>query len=121
VRSLADLDPAVSQEVLRVVAEALENVHRHAGARRVVVDLDGAGDAVSVRVGDDGTGFDPAAVPARRFGVVGMRERAEGLGGTLDVHSTRGEGTLVTLRIPLPVGTDVAPQPHDDARQELPA
>lgn len=121
VRSLVDLDPAVSQEVLRVVAEALENVHRHACARRVVVDVDGDGDAVSVRVCDDGTGFDPAALPARRFGVVGMRERAEELGGTLDVHSTRGEGTLVTLRIPLPVRAGAAPQRHDDAPQELPA
>lgn len=121
VRSLADLDPGVSQEVLRVVAEALENVHRHACARRVVVDVDGDGDAVSVRVGDDGTGFDPTALPARRFGVVGMRERAEELGGTLDVRSTRGEGTLVTLRIPLPVLPGAAPQRHDDAREELPA
>ena len=122
VRSLADLDPAVTQEVLRVVAEALENVRRHAGACKVVVDVDGDGDQVAVRIGDDGAGFDATAVPARRFGVVGMRERAAALGGTLDVDSTPGEGTVVTLRIPLDVrASSPAPQHNDVAPQEVPA
>ena len=101
VRSLADLDPGVTQEVMMVVAEALENVRRHAGAGRAVVAVNGDGDEVTVRIGDDGAGFDPAVVPGRRFGVVGMRERAEALGGVLDVDSAPGEGTTVTLRIPL--------------------
>jgi signal transduction histidine kinase len=109
VRSLADLDPAVTQEVMMVVAEALENVRRHAGAGRAVVGVNGDGDAVTVRIGDDGAGFDPAAVPGRRFGVVGMRERAEALGGALDVDSAPGEGTTVTLRIPLDLPATSAP------------
>jgi signal transduction histidine kinase len=121
VRSLADLDPAVTQEVMMVVAEALENVRRHAGAGRAVVEVNGDGEAVTVRIGDDGSGFDPAAVPARRFGVVGMRERAEQLGGSLDVASTPGQGTLVTLRIPLQVTARNGPRRSDDAAQEVPA
>jgi signal transduction histidine kinase len=128
VRSLADLDPGSTQEVLHVVAEALENVRRHAGPCTVAVDVNGDGDEVAVRVGDDGAGFDPTVVPGRRYGVVGMRERAVVLGGTLDVDSTPGEGTLVTLRLPL-VRTAVPARPHPQApahpqvpaQQEVPA
>ena len=70
-------------------------------------------------MGDDGAGFDPAAVPPRRYGVVGMRERAAELGGRLTVDSTPGEGTLVTLRIPLHPAT-AAPAPRRSA-QGVPA
>jgi signal transduction histidine kinase len=119
VRSLADLDPAVTQEVLQVVGEALENVHRHARAGKTLVDVDGDGDEVTVRVGDDGAGFDPAGVPPRHYGLVGMHERAAELGGTLTVDSTPGEGTLVTLRIPLHLA---APAPAGRrTAQEVPA
>jgi signal transduction histidine kinase len=72
-----------------------------------------------VRVGDVGAGFDPTVVPGRRYGVVGMRERAVVLGGTLDVDSTPGAGTLVTLRIPLDVIAARRPQQNDAA--EVPA
>jgi signal transduction histidine kinase len=53
-----------------------------------------------VSVIDDGTGFDPARVPADHFGLLGMRERADGLGGHLDVAASPGEGTAVTLQVP---------------------
>ena len=97
-----ELDPDAVHELAQIVGEALENVHRHAGASHVVVGVrDGLLPAtLEVAVVDDGTGFDPARVPADHFGLVGMRERADGLGGHLDVAAAPGEGTAVTLRIP---------------------
>jgi signal transduction histidine kinase len=101
--NLADLDAEVSHEVLLVVAEALENVQRHADASTVEVSLDSLGgdaDEVRLRVADDGRGFDPRQIPAKHFGVVGMRERAAAIGGRLEVDSAPGSGTTVTLVIP---------------------
>lgn len=100
VTNLADLDPAVTREVLLIVGESLENVRRHAQARRVVVDVDGSEQSVVVRITDDGRGFDVTRTPKKRFGLVGMRERARTVGGQLELASERGKGTTVTLRIP---------------------
>lgn len=100
VRDLADLDPGVTHEVLLIVGESLENVRRHSRAGRVLVDLDGTEQDVTVQVADDGAGFDPDHVGGRRFGVLGMRERAESVGAELTMSSAMGEGTTVTLRIP---------------------
>jgi signal transduction histidine kinase len=108
VRNLADLEPAVSHEILQVVGEALENVHRHAGAQRVIVELDSAGETVAVRVADDGAGFEPGRVPARHYGLLGMRERAAALGGHLSVESARGQGTTVGLLVPLHANAEAA-------------
>ena len=100
--SAPELDPDAVHELAQIVGEALENVHRHAGASHVTVGVrDGLLPAtVEVAVVDDGGGFDPTRVPADHFGLVGMRERADGLGGHLDVAAAPGEGTAVTLRIP---------------------
>jgi PAS domain S-box-containing protein len=87
----------------RIVQEALNNVAKHARARNVVVLLQRRADDVWLTVEDDGAGFDTEQVlPARdrRLGVVGMRERASLLGGTLDVESKPGQGTTVVARIP---------------------
>jgi signal transduction histidine kinase len=88
----------VETAVYRLVQEALTNVAKHARATRVdvsVVEHDGQ---VSVRVRDDGRGFDPAERTAG-FGLTGMRERAELAGGSLRVESTRGRGTVVSARL----------------------
>lgn len=106
VTSLADLDPQVTREILLIVEESLENVHRHARANRVVVDVDGSEQTVDVRVTDDGLGFDTAQVPRKRYGLVGMRERAESIGGRLEVASRDGGGTTVTLRMPTTQGQE---------------
>lgn len=100
--SAPELDPDAVHELAQIVGEALENVHRHAGASHVTVGVrDGLLPAtVEVAVVDDGSGFDPTRVPADHFGLLGMRERADGLGGHLDVAAAPGEGTAVTLRIP---------------------
>jgi signal transduction histidine kinase len=88
--------------LLRGAQEALANVRRHASASAVVLRLSrvGAGEAaqVSVHVEDDGVGFDPAAAPG--VGLAGLRDRAEQVGGTVDVVSVPGEGTRVTVRVP---------------------
>jgi PAS domain S-box-containing protein len=93
-----------STALYRITMEALNNVARHARAKNVSVLLDGRTDRVSVIVEDDGVGFATAEVKAdqRCLGIVGMRERAALLGGSLDVESRLGAGTTVVARIPTP-------------------
>ena len=93
------LPPRVEAALYRICQEALTNVARHAGAERVNVQLVATAERVRLSVEDDGRGFDAAEVPADRHGLVGMRERAEMLGGTLEV---RGDaGTRIEATVPL--------------------
>lgn len=92
--------------LFRIVAEALHNAQRHALARRVAVSLEVAEGEVVCEVEDDGQGFDPAPLLARRqvtrhFGLAGMKERAELLGGTFELESAPGQGTRLRVRLPL--------------------
>jgi signal transduction histidine kinase len=80
-----------------VVSEALANVARHAGASAVHVDVDAAGDVIRLAVRDDGGG---GADPARGSGLVGLKDRAEAIGGTLSVRSRPGEGTTLLAELP---------------------
>jgi signal transduction histidine kinase len=84
--------------LLRGAQEALANVRRHACASAVVLRVGRVGDVVAVHVEDDGVGFDPAA--ATGVGLAGLRDRAEEVGGALDVASAPGRGTRVTVRVP---------------------
>ncbi|MEW2625806.1 GAF domain-containing sensor histidine kinase [Streptomyces sp. NPDC048106] len=95
--------PAAQEEaVLRVAQEALHNALRHAHAERVDVSVARRGPGAVLRVGDDGDGFDPAAVrrAGRHLGLVSMRDRASGVGGTLTVESAPGKGTVIELEVP---------------------
>jgi signal transduction histidine kinase len=88
---------------LRVVQEAIANVVKHAAAHtvRVRLDFDPRGMRVSVR--DDGRGFtvDPEThTYGGHWGLLGMRERAARVGGTISVRSARGEGTEIVLAAP---------------------
>ena len=92
----------------RVLQEALTNVTRHAGARRVRVRLERDETTVELRVRDDGVGFEPGAVhrgataaKRRSLGLQGMRERAALLGGAVHLESKPGKGTMITARIPV--------------------
>ena len=100
------LHPDVEVTILRAAQEALANARRHAGARRATVTLTYFDDEVSLDVVDDGRGFDPGSIgapgPAGGHGLPGMRERAERLGGHLEVESAPGEGTTVALALPAP-------------------
>jgi two-component system, NarL family, sensor kinase len=94
--------PRVEVALYRVCQEALTNVAHHAGAVSASVRLVATPEAVRLVVEDDGCGFDPSRVEGDRQGLVGMRERVEMLGGTLDVHSTPGgAGTRVEAAVPL--------------------
>jgi len=88
--------------LLRGAQEALANVRRHASATAVVLRVSrggvGGSAQVSVHVEDDGVGFDPAAVAG--VGLAGLRDRAEQVGGAVDVASAPGRGTRVTVRVP---------------------
>ncbi|MGY1824517.1 sensor histidine kinase [Geodermatophilus sp. SYSU D00079] len=86
--------------LLRGAQEALTNVRRHAAATAVVIRLSRVAGQVSVHVEDDGVGFDPSSVYGA--GLEGLRGRVEQVGGTVDVASSPGTGTRVTVRVPGP-------------------
>jgi signal transduction histidine kinase len=90
----------------RILQEALKNVEKHARARHVTVRLRQQGAFVQLAIKDDGIGFDPDHHPAKRKGKGGldlfsMQERANYLGGALDVESALGKGTTIRAQIPL--------------------
>jgi PAS domain S-box-containing protein len=99
-----ELPEEVSVELLRILQEALTNARRHSGARNVEVRLRVEGEALVAAVIDDGRGFHSASTRTG-VGLVGMGERVEGLGGKIEVSSRPGEGTKVTVKVPLGGGT----------------
>jgi two-component system NarL family sensor kinase len=96
----AGLPPAVAGGLYRIAQQAVVNAMRHANARRIVVRLVRSERGVRLRIEDDGSGFEPTEVPSDRFGLVGMRERARLLGGTLTVESGRDAGTAIDVVLP---------------------
>ncbi len=97
----AELDASVETTTYRIVQESLTNVARHAEATSVEISIVADDDAIRLRVTDDGQGFDVGGVGPRRRGLVGMRERVELLGGTLQLQSAPGEGTRVEVLLPI--------------------
>jgi two-component system, NarL family, sensor histidine kinase DevS len=95
------LDPQLESTIYRLVQEALTNVVKHARAERVDLQVSTNGDAVTVTVRDDGIGFDPAT-SSEGFGLVGMRERLELIGGRLEISSAPGRGTELRAELPVP-------------------
>jgi len=96
------LPTEVEVALYRIVQEAINNVVRHAQASHADVILERRDGHVIAIVEDDGLGFDPAAAgQTDRLGLVGMRERAEALGGTFIVESAPGNGTTVCVEVPL--------------------
>jgi signal transduction histidine kinase len=96
--------------LLRIVQEALNNAARHSAASRVEVGARLRDGALELSVGDDGDGFDADAAPqAGSFGLVGMGERARLAGGSLEVSTAPGQGTRITVRLPLPIAGEASP------------
>src|SRR5881396_2252098 len=97
------LTPMQELAVYRVMQEALQNVHKHAHASTVGMAWSRANDSWVLHVTDDGMGFDlvKAARHKKSVGLLSMRERAELIGGTLQIQSTPGKGTAVTLLLPV--------------------
>jgi signal transduction histidine kinase len=90
----------------RILQEALKNVEKHARARHVTVRLTQPGAFVQLAINDDGIGFDPDHHPARRkekggLGLLGMRERATNVGGSLRINSSRNGGSEIDVRLPV--------------------
>lgn len=104
---LPDLPPAPPGTVLgvlRIVQEALTNALRHASAATIAIEADWDGNTLTIAVTDDGKGFDRTQVTAGR-GLASLVHRAAAIGGTLDLDSRPGDGTRVTLRVPLAPGS----------------
>jgi signal transduction histidine kinase len=97
----AEVPAVVSENVYRILQEALTNVSKHARAIEVHVELLVSPKHATLIVRDDGGGFDPAALDGKRLGILGMRERAELLDGTFTVHSEPGKGTEVRVSLPI--------------------
>ncbi|HQY94190.1 sensor histidine kinase [Caldilinea sp.] len=101
-----ELPNVTLEHVLAVLGEALANVARHAAATQATVRLAREDGALLLTVSDDGCGFDPAQTPgAGHYGLLGMRERARLMGGSLSVHSAPERGTCVQLVAPAMVST----------------
>jgi signal transduction histidine kinase len=102
------LAPVLEITVYRIVQESVTNIVRHAGARQVIVEINGGadGDELELIVRDDGAGFDASrwrehGARAQRAGLAGMSERVQLLGGTFEVASRPGGGTRIVAVIPL--------------------
>ncbi len=98
---LPPLSAAKEVGLFRILQEALTNVMRHAQAQTVELTLSAEGQALCLSISDDGQGFVPESGRSTSFGLVGMRERVLMLGGTLSLHSKPGEGTTLSVRVPL--------------------
>jgi len=97
---LPNLTPDVEQCLYRVAQEAVENVAHHASAKRLSLRLESEAGRWKLTVQDNGLGFDPHdKVSSGHFGLVGMMERAELIGGRLTIESQKGKGTKVVLEI----------------------
>ena len=95
--------PDVEVQLVRIIQEALTNIRKHAGATRAVVRFDVEGDCCCVTVRDDGQGFEPGKIPeegCHHFGILSMRERAQGIGANLEIDTAPGTGTKVMVRLP---------------------
>jgi signal transduction histidine kinase len=98
------LHPNVHIEIVRIAREGLRNAFGHSQARRIETEIAYSNNLFRLRIRDDGKGIDPGvrnrAERVGHWGLAGMRERAERLGGALEVWSEPGAGTEVELRIP---------------------
>jgi len=103
-KSFTKLSPVAELQLLRIVQEALTNVRRHAMANEVVVNLENTSQSVEMIVRDNGQGFnllDLEKVPPGYHGLNIIKERAEGLGGDVNITTAPGEGTEIRVSLPL--------------------
>ncbi len=100
-----DLSPSVEITLYRIAQEAATNALKHSDSDRLRVDLQSDGTVAQLRVADYGRGFDPNTIEGprdgHRYGLVGMRERVALLDGQFDIDSAPGQGTVITVTIPL--------------------
>ena len=96
------ISPDAALCLYRLAQEGLRNAIKHGGAQHVSVDLTGSADAVSLRIVDDGVGFDPRGIEGRTgLGLISMRERVFHLDGEIAIDSRPSKGTRIDVRLPL--------------------
>ncbi|HEX3848137.1 MAG TPA: ATP-binding protein [Steroidobacteraceae bacterium] len=95
-----ELKGDAAMAIFRTIQEGLTNVSQHSHARHVSIDVRG-GDRLTIVLKDDGRGFD-SSTQSDGFGLMGMRERIAGLGGTLGIESASGRGTVISMELPWP-------------------
>ncbi|MCB0214247.1 MAG: hypothetical protein KDJ52_33220 [Anaerolineae bacterium] len=96
------------RHLYRITQEALANTVKHANARQFIVKLSHDADIIELRIADDGEGFDPAQVDSsQHLGLQSMAERIQKLGGTFELNSAFGEGTLIIIHVPLALAEPV--------------
>lgn len=95
------LPPRVESGLYRIAQEALTNIGRHAQATQITMRLLMAPNQVTLLVEDNGRGFDPGAVKANKFGLIGMNERVRLLDGRFRLESSQGEGTRLEVVVPM--------------------
>ena len=101
VSSVGPLPPDVESELYRIASEALTNVQKHAGAREASLRLDTVRGLLRLIVSDAGVGFRVRGARRRGFGLVGIEDRAQLVGGRATIGSAPGRGTTVTVTVPL--------------------
>jgi two-component system, NarL family, sensor histidine kinase UhpB len=91
-----------SVTVFRIVQEALTNISRHAGATRVYIGLSETNDSIKLRISDNGSGITKDDIESKTsWGIISMKERAKSLGGTFDIYSEPGAGTVIKIVFPV--------------------
>jgi two-component system NarL family sensor kinase len=98
--------PVVELHLFRVVQEAVNNIEKHAKAKFVQLQIQLHADSITLKIQDDGQGFNPKTLKAGKkmrhgLGLTNMRERALSLGGTYEIKSTPGHGTTIHVQVPL--------------------
>lgn len=97
------IDHDIALCVYRVAQEALQNVIKHSAASRASLQLTGGASNVMLTITDDGKGFDVEHTAGDGLGLISMRERVESVGGILQIQSTRGQGTRLSISVPIHV------------------
>ena len=98
--------PHIENAIFSIIQEALNNAKKHSKAKNIMVRFIFTDDKIKVEIRDDGVGFDVSAVTSkyesrRSLGLVSMQERAELLGGKVEINSTAGGGTKILVKLPL--------------------
>ena len=100
---LVDLDETLALAVFRMIQEALTNIWKHAEATEASVRLERGNESLTITVADNGKGFAPETDAAKRFGLKGMQQRAIAFGGSLEIRSEEGQGSELSMVMPLMV------------------
>jgi two-component system sensor histidine kinase DegS len=95
------IPPRLELAVFRIVQESLANACRHSKSKKILLGLTQDDDSLCIQVQDWGIGFDPHNTPNGHCGLAGIRRRVELLGGIASIQSGSGEGTLITVELPL--------------------